>query len=101
MSEYQYYEFLTIDRPLDHRQQTEVRALSTRATITATRFVNEYHWGDLRGDPRRGCDTDPGALRPGPGVDERGDVWWTMRPGPGVGGCGDGSGRPPCSTTPA
>jgi hypothetical protein len=27
-----------------------VRALSTRAEITATRFVNEYHWGDFRGD---------------------------------------------------
>jgi hypothetical protein len=52
MSEYQYYEFLAIDRPLDHRRQAEVRALSTRATITATRFVNEYHWGDFRGDPR-------------------------------------------------
>src|SRR5262245_47621412 len=29
----------------------EVRSLSTRATITATRFVNEYHWGGFRGDP--------------------------------------------------
>jgi hypothetical protein len=53
MSEYQYYEFLTIDRPLDDRQQAEVRALSTRARITATSFVNEYHWGDFRGDPNR------------------------------------------------
>jgi hypothetical protein len=25
--------------------------LSTRAEITATRFTNEYHWGDFRGDP--------------------------------------------------
>jgi len=47
VSEYQYYEFLTIDRPLDARQQQELRALSTRARITATRFVNTYHWGDL------------------------------------------------------
>lgn len=51
MSEYQYYEFLAIDRPLDTEQQAEVRALSTRARITATSFVNEYHWGDFRGDP--------------------------------------------------
>jgi hypothetical protein len=29
MSEYQYYEFLAVDRPLDERQQAEVRALST------------------------------------------------------------------------
>ena len=53
MSEYQYYEFLAVDRPLDHRQQAEVRSLSTRASITATSFVNEYHWGNFRGDPRR------------------------------------------------
>ena len=52
MSEYQYYEFLAIDRPLDARQQQELRALSTRARITATRFVNTYHWGDFKGDPR-------------------------------------------------
>src|SRR6266566_4323904 len=51
MSEYQYYEFLAIDRPLDERQRAELRALSTRAQITATSFVNEYHWGDFRGNP--------------------------------------------------
>ncbi|MFI6991817.1 hypothetical protein ACI2LC_09125 [Nonomuraea wenchangensis] len=43
MSEYQYYEFLAIDRPLTDKQQAEVRALSTRAHITATSFTNEYH----------------------------------------------------------
>ncbi|GII06037.1 hypothetical protein [Planobispora takensis] len=53
MSEYQYYEFLAIDRPLTDQQQAEVRALSTRAHITATSFTNEYHWGDFRGDPHR------------------------------------------------
>lgn len=53
MSEYQYYEFLAIDRPLDSAEQAEVRSLSTRAKITATSFVNEYHWGDFRGDPHR------------------------------------------------
>ncbi|MEU4720254.1 hypothetical protein AB0G06_11505 [Nonomuraea dietziae] len=53
MSEYQYYEFLAIDRPLTDQQQAEVRALSTRAHITATSFINEYRWGDFRGDPRR------------------------------------------------
>lgn len=52
MSEYQYYEFLAVDQPLSERQQAEVRALSTRARITATSFTNEYHWGDFRGDPR-------------------------------------------------
>jgi hypothetical protein len=53
MSEYQYYEFLVVDRPLDDRQQADVRSLSTRASITATSFVNEYHWGNFRGDPSR------------------------------------------------
>jgi hypothetical protein len=52
VSEYQYYEFVTVDRPLTVSQQEELRALSTRAQITASSFVNEYHWGDLRGDPR-------------------------------------------------
>ncbi|NUT94897.1 MAG: hypothetical protein HOY78_23030 [Saccharothrix sp.] len=50
MSEYQYYEFRAIDKPLDDAQQAEVRSVSTRATITATRFVNEYEWGDFKGD---------------------------------------------------
>jgi hypothetical protein len=53
VSEYQYYEFLAIDRPLDDDEQVEVRSLSTRARITATSFVNEYHWGDFKGDPSR------------------------------------------------
>ncbi|MEQ4722436.1 hypothetical protein [Nonomuraea sp. B19D2] len=53
MSGYQYYEFLAIDRPLTDQQQAEVRALSTRAHITATSFTNEYHWDDFHGDPRR------------------------------------------------
>ncbi|WP_226961328.1 MULTISPECIES: hypothetical protein [Streptomyces] len=53
MSEYQYYEFLAVDRPLDDRQQAEARSLSTRARITATSFVNEYQWGNFRGDPNR------------------------------------------------
>jgi hypothetical protein len=52
MSEYQYYEFVAIDRPLDERQLGEVRALSTRAHITSTSFVNTYEWGNFRGDPR-------------------------------------------------
>jgi hypothetical protein len=53
VSEYQYYEFLAIDRPLDDAEQAKVRSLSTRARITATSFVNEYHWGDFKGNPHR------------------------------------------------
>lgn len=50
MSEYQYYEFSAIERPLTTQQQAELRACSSRARITATSFCNEYHWGDLKGD---------------------------------------------------
>ncbi|MEU2612255.1 hypothetical protein ABZ570_11825 [Micromonospora sp. NPDC007271] len=52
MSEYQYYEFVAVDRPLTSVQQRELRALSTRARITSSSFVNDYQWGDLKGDPR-------------------------------------------------
>ena len=51
MSEYQYYEFLALDRPLTDAELGRVRALSTRAQISRTRFVNEYQWGDFKGDP--------------------------------------------------
>jgi hypothetical protein len=50
LSEYQYYEFLAIDRPLTDQETKELRSYSTRATITPTSFVNEYNWGSFRGD---------------------------------------------------
>lgn len=53
MSEYQYYEFAAVDRPLSVEEQAELRAVSTRALITPTSFVNDYEWGDLKADPRR------------------------------------------------
>jgi hypothetical protein len=53
VSEYQYYEFAALDHVLDRRQQGELRAISTRALITPTSFVNTYEWGDLKADPRR------------------------------------------------
>ena len=51
MSEYQYYEFLAVDRPLDDGQMREVRDVSNRAAITPTSFFNEYSWGDFKGNP--------------------------------------------------
>jgi hypothetical protein len=51
MSEYQYYEFQAIDRPLDRAAQEVLRSVSSRAQITATSFTNHYDWGNLRGDP--------------------------------------------------
>lgn len=53
MSEYQYYEFLAIDRPLTADEMDELRALSTRATITPVSFTNEYNWGDFKGNPHK------------------------------------------------
>lgn len=51
MSEYQYYEFLAIDRSLTADEMAGLRALSTRATITPVSFTNEYNWGNFKGDP--------------------------------------------------
>jgi len=51
MSEYQYYEFLALDRPLDRAAQDALRSISSRARITVTSFTNHYEWGDLKGDP--------------------------------------------------
>ena len=50
MSEYQYYYFEAIDKPLTDQQQKELRKISTRAQINSRRFENEYNWGDLSGD---------------------------------------------------
>ncbi len=52
MSEYQYYEFRAIDRPLAEEEMAELRKLSTRAEITPTGLTNTYHWGDFKGDPK-------------------------------------------------
>ncbi|MEP7273146.1 MAG: hypothetical protein ABI882_16725 [Acidobacteriota bacterium] len=50
MSEYQYYEFRAIDRHLTKPEMTALRARSSRAQITPTSFVNEYSWGNFRGN---------------------------------------------------
>ncbi len=51
MSEHQVYEFVALDRPLTEKQMAELRAISTRAKITPSRFWNEYHRGGLAADP--------------------------------------------------
>lgn len=51
MSEYQYYEFAAIDKPLTRTEMTELRAVSTRAVITPSGFTNHYEWSDLKADP--------------------------------------------------
>ena len=51
MSEYQYYEFRAVDRWLSKQEMGALRAISTRAQITPTSFVNTYNWGDFKGNP--------------------------------------------------
>jgi hypothetical protein len=51
MSEFQYYEFVAIDRPLSANERKRLRAITSRATITSTRLVNTYEWGNFKGDP--------------------------------------------------
>ncbi|MGH9448195.1 MAG: hypothetical protein ACRD3O_21115 [Terriglobia bacterium] len=53
MSEYQYYEFQAIDRPLTEDQMRELRSISSRAHITPTGFTNVYNFGDFKGNPAR------------------------------------------------
>ncbi len=51
MSEFQYYEFLAIEKPLSEDDIDDLRSISSRAYITATSFTNVYNWSDLKGDP--------------------------------------------------
>lgn len=51
MGEYEYYEFQTIDRPLTVEQQAEMRRLSKRVNLSATRAAFNYSYGSFRGDP--------------------------------------------------
>lgn len=51
MSEFQYYEFVAIDRPLSEAEQRRLRAITSRATITSTRLVNTYEWGNFKANP--------------------------------------------------
>jgi len=56
MSEYQYYEFQAVDRPLDERAMAALRLITSRARITPTSLVNVYHFGDFKGNPDRMMD---------------------------------------------
>ena len=51
MSEYQYYEFQAVDRPLTQKEIRILRAHSSRARISPSGFVNFYNWGNFKGDP--------------------------------------------------
>jgi hypothetical protein len=53
MSEYQYYEFQAVDRPLTLEQISVLRAYSSRAQITASSFIVDYSYGDFKGNPEK------------------------------------------------
>jgi hypothetical protein len=48
MSEYQRYEFMTIDQPLTRAQLDEVNDLSSHIEASSTHAIIEYHWGDFK-----------------------------------------------------
>ena len=51
MSEYQRYEFMTVDRPLTREQLDAVDSLSSHIEATSTHAIVEYNWGDFKHDP--------------------------------------------------
>ncbi len=53
MSEYQYYEFRTVNRTLSRAEQSEVNTWSSRGEVTPTSATFVYHYGDFRQDPER------------------------------------------------
>ena len=50
MSEFQYYEFQTVDRPLTQQEIEEVQKLSSRASVTKNGAIFIYNFGDFRGN---------------------------------------------------
>src|SRR5579859_964579 len=51
MSEYQRYEFMTVDKPLTRAQLDAVNALSSHIEASSTHALIEYHWGDFKHNP--------------------------------------------------
>jgi hypothetical protein len=52
MSEYQYYEFQAIDRPLTDEEQRAVSSLSSRVEPHPRRAAFVYHYSGLRANPK-------------------------------------------------
>ncbi|MCC3581142.1 hypothetical protein [Microcoleus sp. PH2017_32_RDM_D_A] len=53
MSEYQYYEFQSVDRRLTQSEQEAISKLSSRAQISSTRAIFVYSYGDLPGNEKQ------------------------------------------------
>ncbi len=52
MSEYQYYEFLALDRSLTATEKAYVKSISSRVQITSNQVIFVYNYGDFRGNPQ-------------------------------------------------
>lgn len=53
MSEYQFFDFQTIDRPLTEEEQAEIHKLSSRVALTPTQAIFTYQFGDFHGRPEK------------------------------------------------
>ncbi len=53
MSEYQYYKFQALDRPLTDSDRAFLHSLSSRVEVTPTTASFTYSYGDFRGDPHQ------------------------------------------------
>jgi hypothetical protein len=53
MSEYQYYEWQTLDRPLTPEERAAVNELSSHIEVTSSQAVVTYSWGNFKHDPRQ------------------------------------------------
>jgi hypothetical protein len=52
VSEYQYYEWQTVDRLLTEEEQEAVGRLSSHIEVSSSQAVVTYAWGDFKHDPR-------------------------------------------------
>ena len=50
MSEFQYYDFRAVDRPLNDKERQEISSWSSRSKVSAHRAVFSYSYGDFRED---------------------------------------------------
>jgi len=51
MSEYQYHEWQTLERPLTAAEQNAMDELSSHIDVTSTQAIVTYHWSDFKHDP--------------------------------------------------
>jgi hypothetical protein len=51
MSEYQYHEWQTLERPLTAAEQNAMDELSSHIDVTSTQAIVTYHWINFKHDP--------------------------------------------------